>query len=67
MSMDSIAQRAANALRTPDKTLFKPLISISIIPQSESSTLHLLAVSQSGRINRSVIPVKLTSGRETWY
>lgn len=48
MSVESIAQRAAYALHTTDKSLFKPLTSISAIPCSESSTLHLLAVSQAG-------------------
>ena len=48
MSAEVIAQRAANALQTVDKTLFKPVVSISVIPVSESSTLHLLAVSQAG-------------------
>lgn len=48
MSMDAIAQRAAFVLRTTDKTFFKPIVSISVIPTSESSTLHLVAVSQMG-------------------
>ena len=48
MSEDSVAHRAAASLRTPDRSLFKPLVSLSVIPSSESCTLHLLAVSQSG-------------------
>ena len=48
MSVESIAQRAASALRTTDRSLFKPLVSISVIPTSESATLHLLAVSRTG-------------------
>ncbi len=49
MSMAEIAHRAAVSLHSSDKSLFKPLISISVIPTSDSSTLHLLAVSQAGR------------------
>lgn len=48
MSVESIVQRAALTLHTTDRSLFKPLVSISVIPASESCTLHLLAVSQSG-------------------
>ena len=48
MSMEHMAQRAAYALQTTDRSLFKPIVSVSVIPCSESSTLHLLAVSKSG-------------------
>ena len=57
VSVDAIAHRAAIALqlRTPDKSLFKPLVSISVIPSSESSTLHLLAVSHAGGCGMGVV------------
>lgn len=48
MGLDAIVHQAAHSLHTTDKTLFQPLVSISVVPRSESATLHLLAVSQNG-------------------
>ncbi|XP_064386411.1 nuclear pore complex protein Nup155-like isoform X2 [Halichondria panicea] len=48
ISMGRIVQRSLSALRSADKTLVSPLVWISVIPASESLTLHLLAVTKSG-------------------
>ncbi len=48
ISMGRITQRSLSALRSADKTLVSPIVWISVIPASESLTLHLLAVTKSG-------------------
>ena len=49
MSMSNISHLALSALRTNQRNLIDPLVKISVIPASESSTLHLLAVTQAGQ------------------
>ena len=51
ISMGRIVQRSLSALRSADKTLVSPLVWISVIPASESLTLHLLAVTKSGAVD----------------
>lgn len=48
MSMSSISRQALATLGTTQATLVNPLVKLSVIPTSESSTLHLLAVTQAG-------------------
>ena len=50
MSMDTITHRGMVTLHMSDPTLFKPLSSIAVLPASESSTLHLLAITSSGKV-----------------
>ena len=49
LSMSSMAHLALSTLRTNERTLVNPLVKLSVIPTSESSTLHLLAVTQAGQ------------------
>lgn len=48
MSMSSITRQALATLRTNEANLVNPIVKLSVIPTSESSTLHLLAVTQAG-------------------
>ncbi|XP_077354036.1 nuclear pore complex protein Nup155 isoform X2 [Festucalex cinctus] len=48
MSQNSIVISAANILRTVDRSVFKPIVHISVISRSESSNCHLLAVTHAG-------------------
>lgn len=48
MTMDHIAHTSAVALRTADKSLVRPIVQLSVIPSSESSTLHMLAITKAG-------------------
>ena len=50
MSMSNISHLALSALRTNQRNLVNPLVKLSVIPASESSTLHLLAVTQAGQL-----------------
>ena len=51
MSMSTITHLALSALRTNQRTLINPVVKLSVIPSSESSTLHLLAVTQAGMLS----------------
>ena len=55
ISMNNIVQRSLNALRSADKGLISPLVWISVIPASESATLHLLAITKSGERTHLVL------------
>ena len=48
MGFDLIARYTLSALRTTDKTLASSLVTLSVLPKSESSTLHLLAITAAG-------------------
>uniref|UniRef100_A0A8C6MDC4 Nucleoporin 155 n=1 Tax=Nothobranchius furzeri TaxID=105023 RepID=A0A8C6MDC4_NOTFU len=48
MSQSSIVAAAGNIARTIDRSVFKPIVQISVIDRSESSDCHLLAVTHSG-------------------
>ena len=48
MSMSSVSHLTLSALGTNQRNLVNPLVSLSVIPASESSTLHLLAITQAG-------------------
>ncbi|XP_029564824.1 nuclear pore complex protein Nup155 [Salmo trutta] len=48
MSQSSIVAAAGNVARTIDRSVFKPIIEISVIDRSESSDCHLLAVTHAG-------------------
>ena len=56
MSMSSVAHLALSALRTNQRNLVSPLVKLSVIPTSESSTLHLLAVTQAGQFVVELFP-----------
>ncbi|TNN81209.1 Nuclear pore complex protein Nup155 [Liparis tanakae] len=48
MSQNTIVAAAGNIARTIDRSVFKPVIQISVIDRSESSDCHLLAVTHAG-------------------
>lgn len=48
MSQNSIVAAAGNIARTIDRSVFKPIVQISVIDRSESSDCHLLAVTHAG-------------------
>ncbi|XP_038589686.1 nuclear pore complex protein Nup155 [Micropterus salmoides] len=48
MSQSSIVAAAGNIARTIDRSVFKPIVQISVIDRSESSDCHLLAVTHTG-------------------
>lgn len=48
MSQNSIVTAAGNIARTIDRSVFKPIVQISVIDRSESSDCHLLAVTHAG-------------------
>uniref|UniRef100_A0A673ZII9 Nuclear pore complex protein Nup155 n=1 Tax=Salmo trutta TaxID=8032 RepID=A0A673ZII9_SALTR len=48
MSQSSIAAAAGNIARTIDRSVFKPIVQISVIDRFESSDCHLLAVTHTG-------------------
>jgi hypothetical protein len=50
MSISNLSHLALSALRTNQRNLVSPLVKLSVIPASESSTLHLLAVTQAGQL-----------------
>lgn len=41
--------------RTIDRSVFKPIVQISVIDRSESSDCHLLAVTHAGKDYRTVV------------
>ncbi|XP_034048068.1 nuclear pore complex protein Nup155 [Thalassophryne amazonica] len=48
MSQNSIVAAAGNIARTIDRSVFKPIVQISVIDRSASSDCHLLAVTHAG-------------------
>lgn len=50
MSMSTTTHLALSALRTNQRNLINPIVKLSVVPSSESSTLHLLAVTQAGKM-----------------
>ena len=49
MSTDGyMIQRACQVVGTPDKKLFTPIVHIAPITNTESYTLHLVAITQAG-------------------
>ncbi|MEQ2157256.1 hypothetical protein GOODEAATRI_000122 [Goodea atripinnis] len=48
MSQSSIVAAAGNIARTIDRSVFRPIVQISVIDRSESSDCHLLAVTHAG-------------------
>lgn len=48
LSQNEIANAASNVIKTVDSSVFKPIVDICVLARSEYSTLHLIAVSQSG-------------------
>ncbi|XP_041667339.1 nuclear pore complex protein Nup155 isoform X1 [Cheilinus undulatus] len=48
MSQSTIVAAAGNIARTIDRSVFKPIVQISVIDRSESSDCHLLAVTHAG-------------------
>ncbi|KAL5017128.1 hypothetical protein ScPMuIL_006717 [Solemya velum] len=48
IALQTIVNSAANTARTIDRTNFKPIVHISALSLSESSNLHLVAVTKSG-------------------
>uniref|UniRef100_A0A672ZBR6 Nucleoporin 155 n=1 Tax=Sphaeramia orbicularis TaxID=375764 RepID=A0A672ZBR6_9TELE len=48
MSQNSIVAAAGNIARTIDRSVFKPIVQISVIDRSESTDCHLLAVTHAG-------------------
>ncbi|XP_056146577.1 nuclear pore complex protein Nup155 [Lampris incognitus] len=48
MSQNSIVATAGNIARTIDRSVFKPIVQISVIDRSESSDCHLLAITDAG-------------------
>ncbi|CAB1441661.1 unnamed protein product [Pleuronectes platessa] len=48
LSQNSIVGAAGNIARTIDRSVFKPIVQISVIDRSESSDCHLLAVTHAG-------------------
>ena len=50
MSMSGMTHLALSALRTNQRALINPIVKLSVVPSSESSTLHLLATTQAGQL-----------------
>ncbi|XP_077397334.1 nuclear pore complex protein Nup155-like isoform X2 [Festucalex cinctus] len=48
MTHNTIVINATNILKSVDKSVFKPIVHISVISRSESSNCHLLAVTHAG-------------------
>ena len=48
MNFNDIVRCTLSALRTGDKSLVESLVTVSVLPRSESSTLHLLAITTAG-------------------
>ncbi|KAA8584581.1 hypothetical protein FQN60_008366 [Etheostoma spectabile] len=64
MSQNSIVAAAGNIARTIDRSVFKPIVQISVIDRSESSDCHLLAVTHAGvRLYFSTTPFTLPHQR----
>uniref|UniRef100_A0A667YNQ0 Nuclear pore complex protein Nup155 n=1 Tax=Myripristis murdjan TaxID=586833 RepID=A0A667YNQ0_9TELE len=61
MSQSSIVAAAGNIARTIDRSVFKPIVQISVIDRSESSDCHLLAVTHAGNDNHTEM-----IGRRFW-
>ncbi|XP_061656258.1 nuclear pore complex protein Nup155 [Phyllopteryx taeniolatus] len=66
MSQSSIVAAAGNIARTIDRSVFKPIVQISVISRSESSDCHLLAVTHAGvRLYFSTTPFAPPQQRHT--
>ncbi|KAK5879013.1 hypothetical protein CesoFtcFv8_024365 [Champsocephalus esox] len=64
MSQNTIVAVAGNIARTIDRSVFKPIVQISVIDRSESSDCHLLAVTHAGvRLYFSTTPFSLSHQR----
>ena len=48
MNFSDIVRYTLSALNTTDKSLVQSLVCLSVLPKSESSTLHLLAITTAG-------------------
>ena len=48
MAMDETARSTLSTLRTADKTLVQSIVQLAVLPKSESSTLHLIAITSAG-------------------
>lgn len=48
IGLSEIARYTLSVLHTSDTTLVQSLVSLSVLPRSESSTLHLLAITTAG-------------------
>ena len=48
MAMGDVVRSTLSTLRTADKSLVQSLVRLSVLPRSESSTLHLLATTSAG-------------------
>ncbi|PIN97801.1 hypothetical protein AB205_0201700 [Aquarana catesbeiana] len=48
LSQNAIVSAAGNIARTIDRTVFRPIVQISVIEKSESVNCHLLAVTHAG-------------------
>ena len=48
MGLGEIMRYTLSCLRTSDRTLVEALVGLAVLPRSESSTLHLLAVTTAG-------------------
>lgn len=48
LSQNEIANAAANIIKTVDASVFKPVVEICVLSQSEYSSLHIIAVTHSG-------------------
>uniref|UniRef100_A0A6Q2XKF0 Nuclear pore complex protein Nup155 n=1 Tax=Esox lucius TaxID=8010 RepID=A0A6Q2XKF0_ESOLU len=66
MSLNSIVAAAGNVARTIDRSVFKPIVQISVVQRSESSDCHLLAVTHAGvRLYFSTAPFAPPHARQT--
>uniref|UniRef100_A0AAQ4NN15 Nuclear pore complex protein Nup155 n=1 Tax=Gasterosteus aculeatus aculeatus TaxID=481459 RepID=A0AAQ4NN15_GASAC len=64
MSQNTIVAAAGNIARTIDRSVFKPVVQISVVDRSESSDCHLLAVTHAGvRLYFSTTPFALPHQR----
>lgn len=48
LSQNDIANAASNVIKTVDSSVFKPVADICVLDQSQYSSIHLVAVTQSG-------------------
>ena len=50
MGLREVERLALSALRTADRGLVEGLVCVAVLPRSESSTLHLMAITTAGRV-----------------
>lgn len=70
MNFNDIVRCTLSALRTGDKSLVESLVTVSVLPKSESSTLHLLAITTAGlSLSLSLIALHVccTSGLRLYF